>query len=130
MAVLAIFLARPAAHHARATTLLLAFSDPKATPAVVEELLTIDVPASPAGPARTVKARMFSPPGGTPNDRPAIPVIEDVAGDEDHIRVHLPETGDDPEIPVRPRFVDGVHFPSFSDDIPEGRQPYSMTTRS
>ena len=70
MAVLAIFLAGPAAHHARATTLLLSFSDPQAKPVVTEELLTIDVPASKAGAARTVKARMFSPPGGTPKDRP------------------------------------------------------------
>lgn len=78
MAVLALFLARPAAHHARATSLLLAFSDPKAKPAVVEELLTIDVPASPAGPARTVKARMFSPPGGTPKDVPAVVLVHGV----------------------------------------------------
>lgn len=78
LAVLALFLARPAAHHARATTLLMAFSDPKAKPAVLEELLTIDVPASPAGPARTVKARMFSPPGGTPRDVPAVVLVHGV----------------------------------------------------
>jgi dienelactone hydrolase len=78
MAVVALFLARPAAHHARATTLLMAFSDAKAKPAVVEELLTIDVPASPAGPARTVKARMFSPPGGTPKDVPAVVLVHGV----------------------------------------------------
>jgi len=78
MAVVALFLARPAAHHARATTLLMAFSDAKAKPAVVEELLTIDVPTSPAGPARTVKARMFSPPGGSPNDVPAVVLVHGV----------------------------------------------------
>ena len=78
MAVVALFLARPAAHHARATTLLMAFSDAKAKPEVVEELLTIDVPASPAGPARTVKARMFSPPGGTPKDVPAVVLVHGV----------------------------------------------------
>ena len=78
MAVLALFLARPAAHHARATTLLMAFSDAKAKPEVVEELLTIDVPASPAGPARTVKARMFSPPGGSPKDVPAVVLVHGV----------------------------------------------------
>ena len=78
MATLVIFLARPAAHHARATTLLMAFSDPKAKPEVTEELLTIDVPASPAGPARTVKARMFSPPGGTPKDMPAVVLVHGV----------------------------------------------------
>ncbi len=78
MAVLALFLARPAAHHARATTLLMTFSDSKAKPQVTEELLTIDVPASPAGPARTVKARMFSPPGGTPKDVPAVVLVHGV----------------------------------------------------
>ena len=78
MAVVALFLARPTAHHARATTLLMAFSDPKAKPQVTEELLTIDVPASPAGPARTVKARMFSPPGGTPKDTPAVVLVHGV----------------------------------------------------
>jgi dienelactone hydrolase len=77
-AALAIFLARPAAHHTRATSLLLTFSDPKATPDVVEEMLTIDVPASNAGAARTVKARMFSPPGGTPKDRPAVVLVHGV----------------------------------------------------
>jgi len=78
MAVLAIFLAGPAAHHARATTLLLSFSDPKATPEVIEEELTVDVPASPAGAARTVKARLYSPPGGTPKDRPAVVLVHGV----------------------------------------------------
>ena len=78
MAVLAIFLAGPAAHHARATTLLMSFSDPKATPDVLEEELTVDVPASPAGAARTVKARLFSPPGGTPKDRPAVVLVHGV----------------------------------------------------
>jgi dienelactone hydrolase len=78
IAVLAIFLAGPTAHHARATTLLRSFSDPKAAPAAIEEELTIDVPASPAGAARTVKARMFSPPGGTPKDRPAVVLVHGV----------------------------------------------------
>ena len=78
VAVMALFLARPAAHHARATTLLMTFSDPHAKPQVTEELLTIDVPASPAGPARTVKARMFSPPGGTARDVPAVVLVHGV----------------------------------------------------
>lgn len=78
MAVIALFLARPASHHARATTLLMAFSDTKTKPVVEEELLTIDVPASAAGPARTVKARMFSPPGGTPKDLPAVVLVHGV----------------------------------------------------
>ncbi|MDB4933789.1 MAG: hypothetical protein JWP87_761 [Labilithrix sp.] len=78
IAVVVSFVARPASHHARATTLLMSFSDPKAKPEVVEEVLAIDVPASPAGPARTVKARMFSPPGGTPKDRPAVVLVHGV----------------------------------------------------
>jgi dienelactone hydrolase len=77
-ALLGIFLARPVAHHARAAGLLVAFSDPKAKPAVTEELITIDVPASPAGPARTVKARVFSPPGGSAQDRPAVVLVHGV----------------------------------------------------
>ena len=78
LAVVAIFGARPAAHHARAATLLMTFSDPKASPEVVEEVLSIDVPASAAGPARTVKARMFSPPGGGAKDRPAVVLVHGV----------------------------------------------------
>ena len=78
IAVIGIFLARPTAHHARATSLLMAFSDPKATPKVDEELLTIDVPASAGSPARTVKARMFSPPGGSPENRPAVVLVHGV----------------------------------------------------
>jgi dienelactone hydrolase len=78
LAVLAIFVAAPAAHHARATSLLMTFSDPKAEPEVTEEVLTVDVPASSAGPARAVKARMFSPPGGTPANRPAVVLVHGV----------------------------------------------------
>ena len=78
LAVMAILLARPAAHHVRATSLLLTFSDTKAKSTAVEELLTIDVPASAAGPARTVKARMFSPPGGSPKDHPAVVLVHGV----------------------------------------------------
>jgi dienelactone hydrolase len=78
MAVLALFLAGPAAHHARATRLLMTFADPKATPEVSEELLRIDVPASAAGPRRTVKARMYSPPGRTPRDVPAVVLVHGV----------------------------------------------------
>ena len=44
----------------------------------MEELLTIDVPASASGPARTVKARMFSPPGGSPENRPAVVLVHGV----------------------------------------------------
>ena len=78
VAVLAFFLAPPAAHHVRATSLLMTFSDAKAKPEVVEELLTIDVPASGSTPARTVKARMFSPPGGSPKDLPAVVLVHGV----------------------------------------------------
>ena len=78
VALLGIFLARPVAHHARAAGLLVAFSDAKAKPEVTEEMITIDVPASPAGPARTVKARIFSPPGGSAMDRPAVVLVHGV----------------------------------------------------
>ena len=81
MAVLVIFLARPVAHHARAAGLLVAFSDTKGKPEVTEEVITIDVPESPAGPARTVKARIFSPPGspaGGAVDRPAVVLVHGV----------------------------------------------------
>lgn len=76
--VACFFIAPSASHHARATSLLLAFSDPKAKPAVAEEMLEIDVPASPAGPARTVKARMFSPPGSSAKERPAVVLVHGV----------------------------------------------------
>ena len=78
LAVLAILLAKPVAHHARATTLLLAFSDPKGKVDVTEEMLTVDVPASASGPARTVKARMFSPPRSAPGDHPAVVLVHGV----------------------------------------------------
>lgn len=78
VAVLGFFLAPPAAHHVRATSLLMTFSDATAKPDVVEELLTIDVPASGSTPARTVKARMFSPPGGSPRDLPAVVLVHGV----------------------------------------------------
>jgi dienelactone hydrolase len=77
-ALLAFFFAGPVSHHARATSLLLTFSDAKAKPEVAEEVFTIDVPASDAGPARTVRARMFSPPGGTPMNRPAVVLVHGV----------------------------------------------------
>ena len=77
-ALLGIFLARPVAHHARAAGLLVAFSDTNGKPVVTEELITIDVPASPAGPARSVKARIFSPPGGSASDRPAVVLVHGV----------------------------------------------------
>ncbi|CAN5911959.1 hypothetical protein BH11MYX4_BH11MYX4_11250 [soil metagenome] len=77
-ALLGIFLARPVAHHARAAGLLVAFSDPKAKPEVTEEMLTLEVPESPAGPARTVKARIFAPPGGSAGDRPAVVLVHGV----------------------------------------------------
>jgi len=81
MALLVLFVARPVSHHARAAGLLAAFSDTKAKPVVTEELITIAVPESPAGPARTVKARIFSPPGtpaGAPVDRPAVVLVHGV----------------------------------------------------
>lgn len=78
LAVVGFFLAPPAAHHVRATSLLMTFSDTKAKPEVAEEILTLDVPLSPMGPARSVKARMFSPPGGSPKDLPAVVLVHGV----------------------------------------------------
>lgn len=77
-ALLVLFLARPAAHHARATELLLTFSDPRSKPLVTEEVVSIDVPASKAGAARTVKARIFAPPGATAADHPAVVLVHGV----------------------------------------------------
>jgi pimeloyl-ACP methyl ester carboxylesterase len=56
LAVLATIIARPAAHHARAASLLVAFSDPASTPAVAEQRLTFtrdgeEIPARVYGPA-------------------------------------------------------------------------------
>lgn len=72
--ILGILLARPAAHHARATGLLLSFSDPTSKPTVTEEV--IDVPVGTMG--RTVKARIFSPPGASAADRPAVVLVHGV----------------------------------------------------
>jgi pimeloyl-ACP methyl ester carboxylesterase len=57
LAVLCIVFVRPAAHHARAAALLVAFSDPAATPSVTEERFTFDR----AG--EQVPARLYSPSG-------------------------------------------------------------------
>ncbi|MBX3188832.1 MAG: hypothetical protein KF819_17570 [Labilithrix sp.] len=75
--VFAVVFARPASHHARAARLLVTFSDTEAKPEIVEEMTTVEVPASDAGPARTVKARMFAPPGA---DRRALPATVLVHG--------------------------------------------------
>ena len=77
-AILGILLARPASHHARATGLLLSFSDPNSKPTTTEEIIDVAVPASPAGPARTVKARIYSPPGATTADHPAVVLVHGV----------------------------------------------------
>lgn len=77
LAVIALLVARPASHHVRATKLLFAFSDPSAKPVVTEEVTSIDVPASPNGAARTVKARVFSPPGATATT-PAVVLVHGV----------------------------------------------------
>lgn len=78
LVLVAFFVAPTASHHARATSLLLSFSDSKSKPEVIEELLEITVPASAAGPARTVKARMFAPPGHSAKDRPAVVLVHGV----------------------------------------------------
>jgi pimeloyl-ACP methyl ester carboxylesterase len=69
---------RPAGQHARATSLLMAFSDPNAKVEASEEVFDIDVPASPNGPARKVKARLFTPPGKKATDVPAMVLVHGV----------------------------------------------------
>lgn len=77
LAVFALVMARPTSHHVRATKLLFAFSDPNEKPVVTEEVISVSVPASPAGAARTVKARVFSPPGAT-SSTPAVVLVHGV----------------------------------------------------
>ena len=78
LAVVGIFLARPVSHHARAAGLLAAFSDPKSKSEVTEELISIDVPASTAGAARSVRARLYSSPGATARNCPAVVLVHGV----------------------------------------------------
>jgi pimeloyl-ACP methyl ester carboxylesterase len=58
LAVLAIVLARPATQHARATSLLMSFSDPNAKPAVTEERITFS-----AANGEKIPARLYIPMG-------------------------------------------------------------------
>lgn len=76
LALLAIVAARPAAHHARATKLLVTFSDPSDKPTVVEEMVSLGVPDD-GRPPRTVKARVFSPPDATATT-PAVVLVHGV----------------------------------------------------
>lgn len=76
--VLGVLLAGPSAHHARAASLLMAFSDANAKVAATEEVFDFDVPPSPHSPARKVKARLFTPPGRTAAEVPAIVLVHGV----------------------------------------------------
>ena len=60
LALAAVLVARPAAHHARAASLLLTFSNAEARPEVVEERLTFR-----AG-EREIPARIYAPRGAVP----------------------------------------------------------------
>jgi dienelactone hydrolase len=60
---LVVLFVRPASHHARAASLLVSFSDPKAVPTLAEERITIDVPKANELASRTVPARVFAPVG-------------------------------------------------------------------
>ena len=55
--VLMVLVVRPASHHARAASLLVAFSDPAATPAVTESRFTF------AREGEEVPARLYAPAG-------------------------------------------------------------------
>lgn len=79
LSLLAVVAARPAAHHARATRLLVTFSDPNDKPAVLEEVVSLEVvaPGPDAAPPRTVKARIFSPPDAT-SATPAVVLVHGV----------------------------------------------------
>jgi dienelactone hydrolase len=59
LAVLVVLLARPASHHARAASLLVAFSDPAATPVVTEQRLTF------MREGEEIPARLYLPSGVT-----------------------------------------------------------------
>jgi dienelactone hydrolase len=72
LAVLVVMLVRPAAHHARAASLLVAFSDPSVTPAVAEEATEVVVPGRGAVPAR-----LYRPAGGGA-DAPGVVLVHGV----------------------------------------------------
>jgi len=76
-ALLAMFVAPTASHHVRAAKLLVTFSDPKAKTSAVEEITTFEVPASGETPARTVKARVYAPPGAS-KSTPAVVLVHGV----------------------------------------------------
>lgn len=78
LAVLAVLLARPAAHHARAASLLVAFADPESTPAVREELLAVEVTPELArhGAPRSARARLYLPAGVS--DPPGVVMVHGV----------------------------------------------------
>jgi len=71
LAVLGVVLARPAAHHARATSLLVAFSDPSGAPASIdEERLSFTRDGEP------IPARLYTPRGAV--DAPGVVLVHGV----------------------------------------------------
>lgn len=78
IALVAVLFARPTSRHVRAASLLTSFSDAKAVVPATEEVFDFDVPAADGRPARKVKARLFTPPGKTAADVPAIVLVHGV----------------------------------------------------
>lgn len=76
LAVVAIILARPASHHARAASLLMSFSDPTATPQVTEARITFD--GSEKG--ETIPARIYAPSSMVTSSMGALPGVVLVHG--------------------------------------------------
>src|SRR5690348_14266340 len=72
LAALVVMLARPAVHHARAASLLVAFQDPSVTPAVVEEAADVTV-----GAGRVVPGRLYRPAHAGP-DAPGVVIVHGV----------------------------------------------------
>lgn len=76
LVVLVVVLARPAVHHARATSLLLTFSNPDAKSVAVEESAAIDVPIAGSPAMRSVPVRFYFP-ANEPN-APAVVLVHGV----------------------------------------------------
>jgi dienelactone hydrolase len=68
-----VLLVRPASHHVRATSLLLAFSDEKAKPAVTEERTSFTTPEG-----RTVAARWYFPASRRRGETPGVVMVHGV----------------------------------------------------
>lgn len=78
LAAIALLLARPVVHHAKAARLLVTFADASAAPPadVLEERIEVEVPGAEGRSARRVPARVFSPRGA--EHAPAIVLVHGV----------------------------------------------------